>query len=738
MCIAKFSDTAVERSIFGLLFVTAGQYAEIRECGSVNAEEYTYAYRLGNTTDDALKEKIKTIKIEPEQIENKYFRETVDEALQERRDIENGIRDLKDGADELANGLNELTGHNKDLRDAADALFAQYLAQANQQLTKQHIELTADNYTDTLDTLIAATHSAELAELKNSLDELAEFRQGIYDYMDGTAEAADGSAELADGVTELQDNTDELLDEVFKLDIENLTSFVKAEDNIRIAAAAGDVIMDKNAGLVAGIIVLALFAYVISVFVVHQIEQEQSVIGALYALGVKKTDLMRHYITMPTLVAFFAALVGAALGFAFGVTAMAQDTYAYFSLPVFDVICPPYLVIYALVLPPLISAIVNAVVINKKLSRTALSLMKNEQSAGSYRQFSLKTKRFPLLFAIRQLVRESRSAIAMMLGMFVSIMVVIMGLDCYVMCEAVQRDTVSDTKYEYQYLYKYPEKTPPQGGEAAYIETLSTDGTGYTLDVTVIGIDSDNPCFDAKPEKGKNKAVINSSLVERFGYKTGDRVIFSDFAADTDYSFTVTGISNYSVGFTIFMDIDSMRELFGQDEDYFNVVYADKALDIEDGRLYSVTTKDDMARSASVYVKLMFSLVATLIAAGTVIFCVVMYLMMGVMIDRAASGISLIKIFGYRPKEIRALYLNGNLLIVAVGALLAVPLAKAVMNAIYPGFIYNVACSMKLSFPWYLYAIIFAAVILVYFIINRLLIGKINRISPAEILKNRE
>ena len=45
---------------------------------------------------------------------------------------------------------------------------------------------------------------------------------------------------------------------------------------------------------------------------------------------------------------------------------------------------------------------------------------------------------------------------------------------------------------------------------------------------------------------------------------------------------------------------------------------------------------------------------------------------------------------------------------------------------------------MKLAFPWYLYAIIFAAVILVYFIINRLLIGKINRISPAEILKNRE
>lgn len=132
------------------------------------------------------------------------------------------------------------------------------------------------------------------------------------------------------------------------------------------------------------------------------------------------------------------------------------------------------------------------------------------------------------------------------------------------------------------------------------------------------------------------------------------------------------------------------------------------------------------------------SLVKTMIAAGTVIFCVVMYLMMGVMIDRSAAGISLIKIFGYRPKEIRALYLNGNLLVVAAGALIAVPLAKFLMDAIYPSFIRNVACSMKLAFPWYLYAVIYAAVILVYFVINRLLIGKINRISPAEVLKNRE
>ena len=637
MCIAHFSDTAVERSSFGLLFTTSEQYDELKKCGDLNAEEYTYGYRLGNTTSNGLKDKIRGIKISPEQVEDKYFRETIDEILDERNKIEDSVN------------------------------------------------------------------------------------------------------ELNDGTKELKAKTDELLDEMFEIDIENITSFVAAEDNIRIAAAAGDVVMDRNAGLIAGVIVLALFAYVISVFVVHQIEQEQSVIGTLYALGVKKKDLMRHYITMPTLIALIAAVIGAVLGFSpIGVCSQSKDTYSYFFIPEFDTVYPPYLIAYAIVLPPVICAVVNAFVINKKLSRTALSLMRNEQSAGSYRQFKLKTKSFPKVFAIRQLVRESRSAAAMVLGMLVSIMVIMLGLDCYVMCSSVRDYTVSDTKYEYQYLYKYPEKTVPEGGEAAYIETLSTDCMGYTLEVTVIGIDGKSRYFDAKPEKGKTKAVINSSLVERYGYRVGDRVVFSDSAADADYSFTVTDISDYSVGFTIFMDIGSMRELFGQDEDYFNTVYSDKELDIDEGRLYSVTTKDDIERSASVFVKLMFSLVSTLIIAGTVIFCVVMYLMLGVMIDRSAMGISLIKIFGYRPKEIRSLYLNGNLFVVAVGAAIAVPLAKKAVDMIFPSFIPNVACSMKLAFPWYLYVLIYCAVILIYAVINKLLIGKIKKISPAEVLKNRE
>ena len=45
---------------------------------------------------------------------------------------------------------------------------------------------------------------------------------------------------------------------------------------------------------------------------------------------------------------------------------------------------------------------------------------------------------------------------------------------------------------------------------------------------------------------------------------------------------------------------------------------------------------------------------------------------------------------------------------------------------------------MNLKFEWFLYIGILGGVVLVYFVISSILTGKIKRIVPAEVLKNRE
>lgn len=336
------------------------------------------------------------------------------------------------------------------------------------------------------------------------------------------------------------------------------------------------------------------------------------------------------------------------------------------------------------------------------------------------------------------MLREARTGVTVIFGMFICLLVFMLGMNCYVLCQNIKTENAEDTKFAYMYTLKYPEETAPANAEACYTEALSITDMGHTLDVNIIGIDGNNKYYPAKPQKGKNSIVAASSTAQKYGLSVGDKLILSDTANDMDYAFTVDGIVEYSVGLSVFMDIDSMRELFDKDEDYYNMLLSDEKLDIDEGRIYSVTTKADIEQSSAIFVDMMKGMFTMLISMSVIIFCVVMYLMMNVMIDRASFGISLVKIFGFRTNEIRKLYLNGNAVTVAVGAIITIPLSKVIMNSLYPYLISNTACGMNLSFPWYMYAMIFGGIMFFYVVVSTILVGKLKKITPAEVLKNRE
>lgn len=762
----NMSDMAVSSKNFGIIFVTDSEYERVSD-SSKSAQTFTYGYLLGSDmTDDKLKELIEDFDFDYTKVTDKYYLETVNEALEKRTEIENGINDLADGADKLHNGLKDLSdgadtlyGGMNDLSGGADKLYdgLKTLYDGTVQL---HTGMTSiydgasaldkglgelSGGASLLNSAIAGAEQLSTGAndavngAKELTDGIKDAKDGAKELADGAKDAKDGAGELADGIHKLQSNIGKLLDAAFDLDLTNLTSFVKRADNVRIAGAAGDVVMNKYGGLAACVILMALFAYVISVFVVHQINRESSVIGALYALGVSKGALIRHYITLPTIIAFIGGVLGSAIGFSpMSIQSQLADSYLYFSLPDFQTVIPLYLVIYAVVIPPVIAAAVNALVINRRLSAPALSLMRNEQNVRNISRMEIKSGGFVRKFRIRQLLREMRANITVAACMFVSMLILMLGLDCYSMCNNVTTDMLAGTTYEYMYTLKYPTSEVPEGGEACYVKSLEKEKDGYTLDITVIGIDSDNPYYNVDVKKGKSIVTASLSVAQRYGVAEGDKFILTDEAAGTDYAFTVGSISDYSAGLAVFMDIDSMRELFRQNDDYYNMVLSDKALDIDEGRIYSVTTKSDIERSSKVFTELMSGMVITLVGTSAVIFVVVMYLMMGVMIDRSSFGISLLKTFGYSKKDVKKLYLDGNAITIAISAIICLPLSKFVMDRIYPAFIPNVACGINLNFAWYLYPALFIAVMLIYLLTSTLLVRKLNKITPAEVLKNRE
>lgn len=527
--------------------------------------------------------------------------------------------------------------------------------------------------------------------------------------------------------------------ELIGFELPSLTGFLKAEDNPRIGAAASDQVINKYGGIIAGGIVLVLFAYVISVFVVYGIEKENSTIGALYALGVRRNELILHYICLPVVITFLSGMAGCLIGFgAVGKSTIMGNCYGYFSIPRMETVYPGYLFVYGIMLPPVISAVVNWLVIRKKLNRPALQLLRNEQKAGKMSHIRLGKFGFIATFRIRQMLREVRTSLTVIGGMFISLLILMLGLNCYTMSANIKKDNKADTKFEYLYTCKYPDATVPEGGYEAFAKNMKKENLGYNLDVTILGITEDNPFFDAELTDNKREVVISSALAEKYGVQKGELLVLEDEEEEMYYTFTVRDIVQYSVSFYVFMDIDVMRDMFGESETYYNQVFADRELDIETDRLYAVTSRKDIEKAADVFIDEMMPMITMLITLSILIFAVVMYLMMKVMIDRSAFHISMVKIFGYRMKEIKKLYLNGNFYVIAAGAAICIPLAKKCMDLIYPFMISNVACAMNLTYSWKLYGAVYFGIIAVYVVINELLVGRLKKVRLAEVLKNRE
>ena len=463
----------------------------------------------------------------------------------------------------------------------------------------------------------------ELLDGAKELKELKAFEDGIIEYTDGTKEAEDGSNELLDGIQELKDEIDDMIDDIFSEDAQNLMTFVKAGDNARIQAASGDQELYRSVGTIAGAILLILISYVLSVFVVHSIDQESAVIGALYALGVKRKNLMAHYVTLPTVITFVSGLIGTLLGYSsLGVPIQMQDCYNYYSLPDLDVIYMPYLFIYGIVVPPVISIIVNSLVIRKRLSKPVLTMIRNEQKVGNGKDIRLGNMSFMNLFKIRQMLRESRTGFTVVFGMFVSLLLAMMSLEIYTYCANVNRDYVNDTKYEYMYTYKYPTEEVPEGGYEAYAKTLKKKIYGYNFDITVMGLTENNPFFDVNLSDSSSKVAISSSIAYKYGLDVGDTLTLKDDEADKIYAFEIASVAQYAPSFMVFMPYDKALELFDEPEDYFNVVFSDHALDVETGRLYATTTKTDVKKAAGIFSDIMQGMILTIGGVSVLIFIV--------------------------------------------------------------------------------------------------------------------
>lgn len=128
-----------------------------------------------------------------------------------------GAAQLQAGAASLSQGLNQLAGSSGTLNAGAAQVFQSLLATAGAQLRAAGVqipELTAENYAQVLDSVIAAAGETpagqQTAALKASLDSYNSFYQGLRSYTAGVDQSAAGAEQLNAGADALKNGADSL------------------------------------------------------------------------------------------------------------------------------------------------------------------------------------------------------------------------------------------------------------------------------------------------------------------------------------------------------------------------------------------------------------------------------------------------------------------------------------------------------------------------------------------------
>ncbi len=518
-----------------------------------------------------------------------------------------------------------------------------------------------------------------------------------------------------------------------------LTGFIPAYTNSAMQFTGDDMGSDKSMMLMLLYILIAIMAFVFGVTTNNTIVKEAGVIGTLRASGYTRAELLRHYICLPVIVTFLAAVIGNVLGYTWFKDVFAQMYYNSYSLPTYKTRWNAEAFFLTTLVPILIMLVVNLVLISHKLQLSPLKFLRRDlKKTNRKKAMHLWHFKFFNRFRLRIIFQNSASYLTLLIGILFANILLMFGLMMVPLLEHYQDAVMDNMIAEYQYILKVPAETENEEAEKYCVSTLKTVFENRESDeVTAYGIKADSDYVDAAlPKDG---VFVSDSYADKYKLKEGDTIRLKEAYGKNKYEFEIKGIYNYPAGICIFMPIEEYREVFDKDADYFNGYFSNEKLnDLLDESIMSTVTEDDLtklSRQLDVSMGEMFQLVN---GFAVVLFALLVYLLTKLIIEKNSTSISMVKILGYDNREIGHLYLTATTWVVVFGIALSLPVSYLLIELIYRGMMADYHGWLTLYVAPKVYGEMFALGLIVYFVVAFFQLRRIQKIPMEEALKNVE
>lgn len=528
-----------------------------------------------------------------------------------------------------------------------------------------------------------------------------------------------------------------------------LKDYVPSYGNPAINFATDDMGSDMSMGGVILDILIIIIAFIFGVTISNTISKESSTIGTLRASGYTRGELVRHYLSMPVIVTFLAAIVGNILGYTVFKNVVVGMYYNSYSLPTYETVWNPDAFVKTTVVPIILMFVVNLIVIVRMLRHTPLQFLRHDLKK-SKRKKAIRLPHWKFMSRFR--VRIMFQNISNYLILFVGI--------CFIMVMLAMAVGMPDTLTYYQKhasnlmftKYQYVLKTY-QNADGSIVTTDNKDAENFAMkslvkrsdaldeEISTYGVVDDSRYIEISDLESleKNEVYISNSYADKYGIVIGDTIKLEEKYTDDTYNFKVCGIYDKCQSIAVFMPIDQYREVFDLDDDAFSGFFSDsKITDIDSNMIASTITKRDITKMCDQLDLSMGSYMQYFQVLCILLSMAMIYLLTKLIIEKNENAISMTKILGYENHEIASLYLLSTTIVMLIIDVLTVAVGVWVMNFAWKEILMTYSGWFSFHMETISYVKMFAFVLIGYVIVMILDFQRIKKIPMDQALKNVE
>lgn len=528
-----------------------------------------------------------------------------------------------------------------------------------------------------------------------------------------------------------------------------LKDYVPSYGNPAINFATDDMGSDMSMGGVILDILIIIIAFIFGVTIRNTITKESSTIGTLRASGYTRGELVRHYLSMPVIVTFLAAIVGNILGYTVFKNVVVGMYYNSYSLPTYETVWNPDAFVKTTVVPIILMFVVNLIVIVRMLRHTPLQFLRHDLKK-SKRKKAIRLPHWKFMSRFR--VRIMFQNISNYLILFVGI--------CFIMVMLAMAVGMPDTLTYYQKhasnlmftKYQYVLKTY-QNADGSIVTTDNEDAENFAMkslvkrsdaldeEISTYGVVDDSQYIEISDLESleKNEVYISNSYADKYGIAIGDTIKLEEKYTDDTYNFKVCGIYDKCQSIAVFMPIDQYRKVFDLDDDAFSGFFSDsKITDIDSDMIASTITKRDITKMCDQLDHSMGSYMQYFQVLCILLSMAMIYLLTKLIIEKNENAISMTKILGYENREIASLYLLSTTIVMLVIDVLTVAVGVWVMNFAWKEILMTYSGWFSFHMETISYVKMFAFVLIGYVIVMILDFQRIKKIPMDQALKNVE